>query len=505
MPDQGVGFSKIGMLGVGSMGSMMTLLMAEHGYHVFFFDPSDENMATLDKQEKDLHLHDKVTRCGSYVEVCDKIKEEGKPRVFVLSTPHGEPADKCIEAVKDKLDKGDMFVDCGNEHWTNTERRQKLLDPMGVHYIGCGVSGGYQSARAGPSMSPGGSKEALDKAMPFLRTIAAKDKNGKPCTVEVGPGGSGHYVKMVHNGIEQGMMSVIAEVWMILTTGLGLKEEEVASIFKQWNSEGPLHDCFLVAIGVDIEKAKGKDGQHVLSTVRDKVVQDVDEEEGTGTWTCEEAVNLHVPAPTLLSAHLFRCASADLAERIKHRQATGSKFDAQPLNVQDKQAFIKTIHKATYFCFLACFAQGMDVIRAKDRQKAWGLDFSEIMQLWRGGCIIQADHITDLIDGVYQRHGHDKHDMLANEEVGRELATNWPAAKEVVLKAIEADAFVPAISQSIEYYKYMTSASLPTQFMEAQLDFFGQHMFDTKDDPVGGPEKGKHHFEWRPAKGITGK
>lgn len=208
MPDQDVGFSNIGMLGVGSMGSMMTLLMAEHGYHVFFHDPSDANMATLDKQEHDLHLHDKVTRCSSYDEVCDKIKEEGKPRVFVLSTPHGEPADKCIEAVKDKLEKGDMFVDCGNEHWTNTERRQKLLDPMGVHYIGCGVSGGYQSARAGPSMSPGGSKEALDKVMPFLRTIAAKDKNGKPCTVEVGPGGSGHYVKMVHNGIEQGMMSV---------------------------------------------------------------------------------------------------------------------------------------------------------------------------------------------------------------------------------------------------------------------------------------------------------
>ncbi|KXJ86010.1 6-phosphogluconate dehydrogenase [Microdochium bolleyi] len=483
----------------------MTLLMAEVGYHVFFFDPSDKNMETLDKQERDLHLHDKATRCSSYEEVCDKIKEAGRPRVFVLSTPHGGPADKCVEAVQPHLDKGDIIIDCGNEHWTNTERRQAKLDPIGVHYVGCGVSGGYQSARHGPSMSPGGSKEALEKVMPFLRSIAAQDKNGKPCTVEVGPGGSGHYVKMVHNGIEQGMMSVVAEVWMLLTNGLGLPEDEVSEIFKKWNAEGPLHDCFLVAIGVEVEQGKGEDGQHVLNSVRDKVVQDVDEEEGTGTWTCEEAVALHVPAPSILSAHLFRCASADLAERIKNREAAGSKLDAKPLNVQDKQKFIETIHEATYFCFLACFAQGMDIIRAKDKQKSWALDFCAIMQLWRGGCIIQADHITDLIDRVYQRHGHDKDDLLANSEVGEELTTNFAATKEVLLKGIEADAFVPSLSQSVEYYKYMTSTRLPTQFMEAQLDYFGQHMFDTQSDPVGGPEKGKHHFEWHPAKGITGK
>ncbi|KAH7024735.1 6-phosphogluconate dehydrogenase [Microdochium trichocladiopsis] len=505
MPAQDVGFNKVGMLGVGSMGSAMALLMAEYDFQVFFYDPSKESMDKLDKKKSDLKMDDKVKRCSSFVDVCDKIKDKGKPRVFVLSIPHGEPADKCIEAVRSKLDKGDTFIDCGNEHWTNTERRQAQLEPKGIYYVGCGVSGGYQSARSGPSMSPGGSKEALAQVMPFLRTIAAKDKKGTPCTVEVGPGGSGHYVKMVHNGIEQGMMSIIAEVWMLFTRGLGLKHEEIGNIFAKWNKEGPLHDCFLVDIAAVIERSKNKDGRYVLDTVRDKVVQDVDEEEGTGTWTCEEAVALHVPAPTILSAHLFRCASADLAERILHRQATGSKVDMLPLNVQDKHAVIETLHKATYFCFLACFTQGMDIIRAKDKQKKWGLDFTKIMQLWRGGCIIQADHITDLITKVYKRHDHSQHDMLSSPEIGKELSANWDALKSVVIRGVQTDAFIPAISQTAEYYKYMTSTGLPTQFMEAQLDFFGEHMYDCKDDPIGGPVKGKHHFEWRPAKGITGK
>ncbi|KAF3001023.1 hypothetical protein E8E14_004705 [Neopestalotiopsis sp. 37M] len=493
------------MLGVGSMGAMMSLLFAEHGYEVHFFDPSEDNMDMLEKQGKDIQLDDRVRRSKSYEDVCKSIETEGEPKLFVFSTPHGGPADKCVEGLLPYLNKGDLIVDCGNEHWTNTERRQKKLDPEGIHYIGCGVSGGYQSARHGPSMSPGGSPEALKQAMPFLETVAAKDEQGRPCTNPVGPAGSGHYVKMVHNGIEQGMMSTMAEVWLILTKGLGFNNEEVADIFKTWNESGPLRNCFLVAIGVGIERAKNKDGSYVLSEVRDKVTQDVTEEEGTGTWTCEQAVTLHVPAASILSAHLFRCASADLRRRINNQKAAAGGIEAQPWTEVDRREVAELLHQTTYFCFLACFAQGMDIIRRKDRAEGWHLDYRKIMQLWRGGCIIQADHIVDLLDSIYEKSNGDHDNLLANPELGRELHNAYPAIKKIVLKAIETDTFVPSISQSLEYFKYQTSTELPTQFMEAQLDFFGQHMFDKKSDPVGGPEKGQHHFEWKPATGLSGK
>lgn len=462
-------------------------------------------MAQLENQGKDTNLDDRVLRAKSYEDVCKSIETKDQPKLFVFSTPHGGPADKCVEGILPYLNKGDLIVDCGNEHWTNTERRQKMLDPKGIHYIGCGVSGGYQSARHGPSMSPGGSPEALEKVMPFLKTVAAKDAKGVPCTNPVGPGGAGHYVKMVHNGIEQGMMSAIAEVWLILTNGLGFTPEELSDMFKSWNESGPLRNCFLIAIGVDIERAKDEDGKNVLSGVRDKVTQDVTEEEGTGTWTCEQAVTLHVPASSILSAHLFRCASADLKQRIKNKEAAGGGIKAQPWSVSDKQEFAELLHQTTYFCFLTCFAQGMDIIRKKDAKEGWKLDYRKIMQLWRGGCIIQADHIVDLLDSMYARADHDADNILGNAEIGHELHELYPAVKKIVLKGIEKDAFVPSISQSLEFFKYETSTELPTQFMEAQLDYFGQHMFDKQSDPVGGPEKGKHHFEWKPAKGISGK
>jgi 6-phosphogluconate dehydrogenase len=512
------------MLGVGSMGAMMSLLMAERGYEVHFYDPGklkhpsslyqplgtdiplgQENMDTLDHQAKDIHLEDKVRPAKSYEDVCKAIETPGQPKVFMFSTPHGGPADKCVEALRPFLNKGDIIVDCGNEHWTNTERRQKALEPEGIHYVGCGVSGGYQSARHGPSMSPGGSPEALEKVMPFLETLAAKDEQGRPCTNPVGPGGSGHYIKMVHNGIEQGMMSVVAEVWLILTQGLGLKHEEVSDIFKSWNESGPLSGCFLIAIGVDVENAKHEDGTHVVSEVRDKIVQDVDEEEGTGTWTCEQAVTLHVPAASILSAHLFRCASSDLKRRMQNKKAASGGIEAQKMSVESKQDFVELLQQTTYFSFLVCFAQGLDLIRQKDKNSSWKLDYRKILQLWRGGCIIQADYIVNLLDDMFKREDHDADNILGNPEVGQELAKHYPAIKKVVLRAIEADTFVPAVGQSLEYYKYETSTQLPTQFMEAQLDYFGQHMYDKKDDPVGGPTKGKHHFEWKEAKGVDGK
>lgn len=462
-------------------------------------------MDTLQRQAKDIKLGERVRRCGSYEEVCRAVETPGKPRLLMLSTPHGELADKCLESLRPALRVGDVVVDCGNEHWRSTERRQRDLARDGIHLVGCGVSGGYQSARRGPSMAPSGSDAALALVMPFLRTIAAKDALGRPCTEPVGPAGSGHFVKMVHNGIEQGMMSVVAETWLMLAYGLDLSSDEVADVFQSWADEGQLRGCFLIAIGADVERARRGDGEPVLrAEVRDTVVQDVDGEEGTGTWTCEEAVALHVPAASLASAHLFRCASADLRRRIANKKSAAGGVKARPLMLDDGRDFIEQLRRTVYFCSLACFAQGLDLIRERDRREGWGLDYRKILQLWRGGCIIQADQIVDLLDEMYSRAGHDADSVLANAEVGRELTANYDAIKQVVLRAVAADTFVPAISQSLEFFKYETSVDLPTQFMEAQLDYFGQHMFDKKDDSIRGPEKGRHHFEWKPARGLKG-
>lgn len=215
----------------------MSLLFAEHGVEVHFYDPSEDNVHLLIDHAKEAKVQDKIVHQKDYKELCSSLD---KPKVFVFSIPHGSIGDKTVDGLRPFLEKGDIIMDASNENWKNTERRQKRLDPDGIHYIGMGVSGGYQSARHGPSISPGGSPEALKQVMPFLEKVAAKDKQGRPCVKKLGPGGCGHYVKMVHNGIEQGMMSTICEVWFIMNHCLNMEYEEIANVFEEWNKSGPL-------------------------------------------------------------------------------------------------------------------------------------------------------------------------------------------------------------------------------------------------------------------------
>jgi 6-phosphogluconate dehydrogenase len=263
-----------------------------------------------------------------------------------------------------------------------------------------------------------------------------------------------------------------------------------------------------VSIGADICRTKDPEtGRYVLATVKDKVVQDVDDEEGTGTWTCQEGVRLHVPISTIAAAHLFRVASADDARRIAVNKSFdgGAKVGSIELETPREKAlklFVEDLHMATYASFLMAFAQGLHLIKKADKEHGWGLDFTSIMQLWRGGCIIQSDYIADLLEKVYRRNDHDDDDLLSSKEVSDELSKAFPSLKKVVLKATEANANIPSLSASLEYYKYSSSTDLPTQFMEAELDYFGGHMYDLKSEEPGKPVKGRHHFEWRPAKGI---
>ncbi|KAM0543729.1 hypothetical protein ACHAPJ_012178 [Fusarium lateritium] len=462
-------------------------------------------MDSAEKMIKDVEKQDRVVRQNDYEQLCGNVQSNDHPRVIIFSIPHGGPGDKCVEALQPHMAKGDIILDCSNEHYVNTERRQKELENPGIYYVGCGVSGGYQSARAGPSMSPGGDPKALEILMPLLKAVAAKDQNGKPCTNPIGPGGSGHYVKMVHNGIEQGMMSVISEVWYILTKGLQLSYEEAASVFGKWNQSHELFNTFLIYIAVDINRTKDSKGHYVLCQIQDKVVQDVDNTEGTGTWSCKEAVRLHVPAATILSAHLFRCSSAELNKRVANDEASGHRIQPTAMKVDSKDDFIEDLRKSTYFCLLLCFTQGLQIVNEMDQQRDWKINYPELLQVWGAGSIIQAGGIMKLLERVYSQPDCQENNILSNSELAKELASIFPSMKRSVIAALQADMVIPAISQSMEFYKYSTSVDLPTQLTEAELDYFGNHKFDLKEEHKGEPIKGKHHFEWKPAKGASDK
>lgn len=496
------------------MGGMMALLFAEYGIEVHIFDPSAESVDHVLEQARAAGLDSKLFHQKDYESLCKSLPSDSS-KVFVLSVPHGDVGDKTIDGLEPFLQKGDVIMDASNERWTSTERRQGRLKPKGVHFVGMGVSGGYQAARHGPSISPGGSSmEALDLVWPFLTKIAAKDQHGRPCTAKLGVGGCGHYVKMVHNGIEHGMMTVLCEIWGIMTQTLGWTLEEAGEAFERWNKDdkSPLRSNFLVEIASHICRTKDPrdPSKYILSDIRDTVVQDVCEEEGTGTWTVMEAARLHVSTPVLAVSHMVRVASA----YPKRREAAGKAFKAagveagprlckaEARTVEGRAKAARELRDATYAGFLSCFVQGMHLVAAADAEHKWELNYSDVMQLWRGGCIIQSDGIVDMLDEVYQTGEVDKANLLAHARIAQELSGAMEPLKALVTNSLQVDAYVPALSASLEFVKVSTATELPTSFQEAELDFFGHHMYDKRSEAARDPAMGKHHFEWRPARGL---
>ncbi|KAF1846096.1 6-phosphogluconate dehydrogenase C-terminal domain-like protein [Cucurbitaria berberidis CBS 394.84] len=499
------------MIGCGSMGGGMALLFAEDGMQVALSDPSEEAMDAVIAKAEQSGYNGRMTKHKDYDSLCKSLSS---PRLLIFSLPHGNVGDKVLEGLLPHLSRNDIVLDCGNEHFANTERRQEKVKNTGIRYVGCGVSGGYQAARAGPSMCPGGDVSALKELLPLLEKVAAKDKAEKPCVGIIGKGGSGHYVKMIHNGIEHGMMSAICEAWGIMRK-MGMEYEEIGNVFSQWNSEGELRGTFLISIGADLShkrepgndgKAKEDPNNHplVLSEVLDKVVQDVTGEEGTGIWSNTEAIELHVPASTLNVAHALRLASAFRGDREKANDAFDGGFPPAQMDINDKTAFLEDLRKATYAACLASYIQGFNIIARADQEHKWEIDYSQVWQIWRAGCIIQADYISDEILAPVLKSKPSSDDLNLNfsSRVAQDVRRCFPALRRVVGKAIETDQVVPAISATLEYFKIISGTDLPTSFYEAELDYFGSHMFDKKGDgdkEVKKPMEGKHHFEWKPA------
>ena len=430
----------------------MSLLFAENGVSVSLNDPSEDTVNALIAQAKKEGIDSRLEKHLDYKELYESLDS---PRCFVFSLPHGTVGDTVLDGLQPYLTRGDVIIDASNENWPNTQRRQGKCVAQGVYYVGMGVSGGYQAARRGPSMCPGGEPHALDLVLPLLEKVCARDSKGRACVGRVGTGGAGHYVKMIHNGIEHSMMSSVAEAWQIMTEGLGMSYEDISKEFTRWNDDGELKNTFLVGISAKICQTKDEHGKYVLSYVQDKVVQDTDETEGTGIWSNLEAIRLHIPAPSLATSHSFRLASADRKQRLRVKETVGS-FPPQRLDV-DRKEFLEDLRIAVYEACLAAYVQGINIIDKADRENRWGIDFAVVTQIWRAGCIIQADHIADMMEDIYAKAGHGKdadRNLLYNATVASELKRFYQPLKRVVLKATEADSVIPSLSASLEYLKY---------------------------------------------------
>ncbi|KIX05348.1 6-phosphogluconate dehydrogenase (decarboxylating) [Rhinocladiella mackenziei CBS 650.93] len=493
-PLQSLEITKIGVIGTGVMGSMLSLLFAEHaGVDVSIYDRSETSMQLAVEKANKAGLGDRVHACKDYETLCQSL---GSPKIFLFSLPHGPPGDRVVRTLEPYLRKGDVVIDGSNENFHVTQKRQAFLQPRGVSYIGMGVSGGFNGARHGPSLMPSGDEWALDRLMPLLTKIAAKDELGRPCVTKIGTGGSGHYVKMIHNGIEHGVMSVLCEAWEIMDSCLRMTGDEIGDVFESWNEKGELRNNFLVAISGPICRTRNEDGNgFLLHDIGDAVVQDANDSEGTGVWANLEAVSSHVPAPSLTAAHYLRLASANVGQR---RQVGNSLGAVSPgkiiLDRNQRQSFLEDLRKAVYATVLLCFIQGLDLLRQASERQGWGIDLEQVVRIWRAGCIIKSDDITDLFERHYAR-SPGQHPLLGTE-ICSELRRCWPSLKTVVLKGLEVDAHLPALGASLEYLKYSGSTNLPTSFMEAQLDAFGAHGYELKGEQNGYMAKGKHHSHW---------
>lgn len=362
-------------------------------------------------------------------------------------------------------------------------------------------------------MCPSSDSQTFDIVMPLLKKAAAKAPDGTPCVARIGTGAAGHYCKMIHNGIEHGMMSAISEAWGIMDKGLGMSNDDIGAEFHKWNKSGELQGTFLVRIAAEICLTFDKDGKRVLDTVEDKVVQDFTGEEGTGIWSNTEAVMQHVPAPTLGAAHFLRLASGNLHERRQAEKNFGSGkmwYAKRMEEVPDKNRddYLNDLRLAVYATCLASYVQGLNIIEKADKQNKFNVDYYALLQIWRAGCIIQADYIsTQLLMPIYKDSKTKVNKNPLYEPMIAKAFKRCMTSKEdengmkwTIIAALQADLHVPAMSATLEWIKYQTSTDLPTSMYEAQLDYFGAHMYDKKgEDESGMPTEGKYHYEWKKA------
>ena len=464
----------IGMVGLGVMGRNLVLNIEEKGFSAAAYDawpePVDKFVAAT-----------KGKQIEGFKEIGAFVKSLRRPRRIIMLVKAGEVVDKTIAALKPFLEKGDLLVDAGNEYFPNTERRAMELQAEGIRYFGMGVSGGEKGARHGPSMMPGGDKAAYEELAPILMKIAAQHKDG-PCVTYIGPGGAGHYVKMVHNGIEYGDMQLIAEAYDVLKTLGGLSNEEMADVFDDWN-KGDLQS-FLIEITAQILRKKDPEGKGYLV---DQIL-DATGMKGTGKWTVQDASELGVSLPTIATSLDARINAAQKTERVK-----ASKLLVGPTPSStgvDKKKLIADTRAALYASKACSYAQGMNLLRIASETRKWDLKLGELARIWQAGCIIRAQFLGR-IKAAFDRDANLSNLLLDpsfREEVGARQA-GW---RSTVAACATQGLPLLTMGASLFYYDMVRCERLPANLTQAQRDFFGAHTYKRID------REGDFHTEWAP-------
>jgi 6-phosphogluconate dehydrogenase len=456
----------IGLIGLAVMGQNLVLNMNDHGYKVAVHNRTS---ATTDEFLAGPAKGTKVIGAHTLEELVNSLNS---PRIVMLMVKAGEVVDQYIDKLVPLLSAGDIIVDGGNSLFTDTNRRTATLKEKGIRFIGTGVSGGEEGARHGPSIMPGGNKEAWPYVRPIFQAISAK-VDGDPCCEWVGDNGAGHYVKMVHNGIEYGDMQIICEGYQLLSEGLGLSADEMHVIFDEWN-KGEL-SSYLIEITAAILAYKDEDGSPLLNKILDTAGQ-----KGTGKWTGINALDLGIPLTLIGEAVFARCLSAQKDERIK-----AAEFLARPKKAftGDKQAIINAIRNALYAAKIISYAQGFRLLREASTEYGFDLNYGEIALMWRGGCIIRSGFLND-IKQAYQTNP-DLENLLLSDffiDAMRQAEDGW---RKAIILGIEMGIPTPAFSSALAYFDGYRTERLPANLLQAQRDYFGAHTYERTDRPRG--------------------
>jgi 6-phosphogluconate dehydrogenase len=464
---------QIGVVGMAVMGRNLALNIESRGYTVSIFNRSREKT-----EEVIADNHGK--KLAPYYSVEEFVESLEKPRRILLMVQAGEATDKTIASLTPHLEKGDILIDGGNTFYKDTIRRNKELSEQGFNFIGTGVSGGEEGALKGPSIMPGGQKEAYELVAPILHEIAAvADEDGEPCVAYIGPDGAGHYVKMVHNGIEYGDMQLIAEAYSLLKGALGLSNEELATTFTDWN-KGEL-SSYLIDITKDIFTKKDEEGKYLVDVILDEAAN-----KGTGKWTSQSSLDLGEPLSLITESVFARYLSS-----LKSQRVAASKIlsGPQPKTVEgDKAEFVEKVRRALYLGKIVSYAQGFSQLRAASEENKWDLQYGEIAKIFRAGCIIRAQFLQKITD-AYADNASIANLLLA--PYFKNIADEYQQAlRDVVAYAVQNGIPTPTFSAAIAYYDSYRSEVLPANLIQAQRDYFGAHTYKRID------KDGVFHTEW---------
>jgi 6-phosphogluconate dehydrogenase len=462
---------EIGMVGLGVMGRNLVLNMADHGFSIAGYDRDPKQVEALRKEAAELSIRGAAT-------ILDFIALLRKPRSIMLLVPAGTPVDSVIRELLPHLDKGDLIIDAGNSYFKDTDLRAGSLTTHGIQFLGVGVSGGEEGARRGPSIMPGGPREAYERVRPVFEAAAAK-VSGEPCVTYLGPGSAGHFVKMVHNGIEYGVMQLIAETYDLMKRGAGLNDDELHEVFNSWNKY-ELNGYLMEITGHILSRKDEKTGKRMID-----VILDVAKQKGTGMWTSQSAMELQVPIPTIDLAVAMR----DLSVFSKEREQAAAVYQ-RPLRrfTGDREAFLTQLGSALFAGIIIIYAQGLALLAAASDKYGYHLDLEAVARIWRGGCIIRAALLEDVCAAF--RMKRDLPNLLLDPNLSKKVMAHQENLRQVVCQAAESGVPAPGLMVSLGYLDAYRSAWLPANLIQAQRDYFGAHTYERVD------AKGTFHTEW---------